>query len=246
MNFALTVAEFYKHNKDINIPTYLAFLGVKICFNVVVHPNLMRKLYYSGIKDHEWLLKSLQENSKTKVKGQGQLSPTFTNQQGICQGDVFSADLYKLYNNKLLNRIQRSKKTANTGNIPIQAPACADDVTLLGNDPDSLQFLTGLWKNSSDMDGYIIQESKRVILKMNSFRKYSDGESWSLGTEAMPIVKSTTLMGILRTSSNQEIQAVESNIQKARRTVHSLMVSGLRGENGQEKAYQFNYKQVLD
>lgn len=48
--------------------------------------------------------------------------------------------------------IQRTQEEATIGNIPTQAPTCADDVTLLRNDPDSLHFLTGLCKNSSDMD----------------------------------------------------------------------------------------------
>lgn len=54
---------FYRHNKDINKPMYMAFPDAKSAFDVVVHPNLIRKLYNSGIKDHKWLLiKSLPEN----------------------------------------------------------------------------------------------------------------------------------------------------------------------------------------
>ena len=48
----------------------------------------------------------------------------------------------------------------------------------------------------------------------------------------MPVVDSTTHMGILRTSANQELSAVENNIQKAQRTAYSLMGAGLHGENG--------------
>lgn len=116
----------------------MAFLDAKSALDVVVHQNLMRKLYNSGIKDHERLLiKSLHENSKTSVKWQGHFSPTFINQQGVRQGGVLSAVLYKLYNNDLLDRIQRSQKGATIGDIPIQAPTCAHDVTFLSNDPES-------------------------------------------------------------------------------------------------------------
>ena len=41
-------------------------------------------------------------------------------------------------------------------------------------------------------------------------------------------------MGITRTSTNQESHAVNENIQKARRTLYSLMASGLHGENGMD------------
>ena len=48
----------------------------------------------------------------------------------------------------------------------------------------------------------------------------------------MPVVNNTTHMEILRSSSNQELNAVEQNIQIARRTTYSLMGAGLHGENG--------------
>ena len=47
----------------------------------------------------------------------------------------------------------------------------------------------------------------------------------------MPIVEEAMHMGILRFADAQET-AVSHNIQKARRTVYSLMGSGLHGESG--------------
>ena len=41
MNCALLVEEFYRNNKDLNKPTYLAFIDAKAAFDVVVHPNLI-------------------------------------------------------------------------------------------------------------------------------------------------------------------------------------------------------------
>ena len=48
----------------------------------------------------------------------------------------------------------------------------------------------------------------------------------------MPVVDNTTHMGILRKPTNQEVNAVEHYIQKAKRTAYSLMGAGLHGENG--------------
>ena len=69
---------------------------------------------------------------------------------------------------------------------------------------------------------------------MDSIKTYPESESWTLGSKNMPIVESTIHMGILRTSTNQEMRNVETNIQKGKRTVYSLMGSGLHGENGQD------------
>ena len=37
MNCALIVEEFYRNNKDLNKPTYMAFIDAKSAFDVVVH-----------------------------------------------------------------------------------------------------------------------------------------------------------------------------------------------------------------
>ena len=85
----------------------MAFMDAKSAFDVVVHPNLMRKLYKSGVHTHDWrAINSLHEDSMTFVKWQGEMSPVFFNQQGVRQGGVLSADLYKLFINDLLDRLE--------------------------------------------------------------------------------------------------------------------------------------------
>ena len=115
-------------------------------------------------------------NHKLLLNGK-ELSSTNINQQGVCQGGVLSADLFKFYNNGLLDRIQISGKGARIGGIGIQAPTCADDMTILTNDASSLQLLVDICKDSSDMDGYILQEIKRVLMKMDSVKNYPEGET---------------------------------------------------------------------
>ena len=39
--------KFYRNNKDLIKPTYVAFMDVKSVFDVVVYENLMRKLYHN-------------------------------------------------------------------------------------------------------------------------------------------------------------------------------------------------------
>ena len=109
MNCALLVEEFYRNNKDLNKPTYIAFMDVKSAFDVVVHENLMRKLYHNGVGGLNWLLiNSLHQESLTSVKWQGQLSKSYVNEQGVRQGGVLSTDLFKVYDNGLLDRVQHS------------------------------------------------------------------------------------------------------------------------------------------
>ena len=164
MNCALIVEEFFRNNKDLNRPTYMVFMDAKSAFDVVVHPNLMRKLYKSGVHTHEWLaINSLHEESMTSVKWQGEMSPVFINQQGVRQGGVLSADLYKLFINDLLDRLEATGKGAKIGNIDTSAPTCADDVTVLSNDPEGFQFLISLCKDSSNLNGYVFYRIRKVL-----------------------------------------------------------------------------------
>ena len=235
MNCALLVEEFYRNNKDLKKPTYMAFLDAKAAFDVVVHPNLMRKLYNSGVTGRERLLiDSLHQDSLTSIKWLGELLPTYVNQQGVRQGGVLSADMYKVYNNDSLDRIVESGKGASISSIRVPAPTCAGDVTVMSEGLCGLQSVIKISKDSSQFDGYSLQEIKSVIVMMDSIKTYPESESWTLGSKIMPITESTTHMGILRTSTNQEMQNVETNIQKAKRAAYSIMGSGLHGENGQD------------
>lgn len=74
MNCALFMEEFYQNNKHLKKTNkYVAFMDVKSAFDVVVHPNLMQKLYNSGINGLDWLMiNSLHHESQTAVKLQGQ------------------------------------------------------------------------------------------------------------------------------------------------------------------------------
>ena len=117
-------------------------MDAKSAFDIVVHPNLMRKLYNSGVTGHEWLvIDSLYRDSLTSVRWQGQISPTFVNQQGVRQGGVLGADLFKIYNNGTLCRIDDSGKGATIVQIGLPAPMCADDMAMLSNTSCGLQSL---------------------------------------------------------------------------------------------------------
>ena len=48
----------------------------------------------------------------------------------------------------------------------------------------------------------------------------------------MPTVKKATHVGVLRSDTNAASAAIDENVQKARKTLYSLMASGLHGENG--------------
>ena len=100
----------------------------------------------------------------------------------------------------------------------------------------------------SFMERFLLQPIKSVLLQiLNHLRRCPvDDIVVKMKEQPMRIVKEVMHMGILRSADTQE-SAVTHNIQKARRTVYSLMGSGLHGENGldPEKSYHLLQTYIL-
>ena len=104
----------------------------KSVFNVVLHANLIRRLFQIGIsKQSLLLLHNLYQNAKSYIKWNGQISEEFfIIEQGVRQGGTLSVDLYKVYINPLLDILSNTGLGGKIGNIYCCAPTCADDVAL--------------------------------------------------------------------------------------------------------------------
>ena len=151
------------------------------------------------------------------------------------QGGILSADMYKLYVNTLLDRIQDSGIGGHIGDINCSAPTCADDMSQLSNNDQDLQILCNIAKDYSDMEKYSLQPTKSVVLPINTSGKRkmdNTNRKWTLGDDPMPTVDKAVHVGVTRTTKPNAEAAIEENIQKARRTLYSLMATGLHGENG--------------
>ena len=233
MNCSLILEEYIRNNKDAKVPTYIAFLDAKSAFDVVSHNSLLRKIYHIGIEGSLWnMISSLHSNARTVIKWEGQLSDVFDIGQGVRQGGIMSTDLYKVYENPLLDRLDDIFQGATIGEVKCAAPACADDVANASSKPAPLQALINTSADYGSMERFEFQLVKSVVVKIDPD---SDGEDyvWTLNGEPMPVVTESMHVGVLR-SANTESSAVNENIKKARRTLYSLMPSGCHGNNGQD------------
>ena len=83
----------------------------------------MRKLFNIGVEGNMWtLIKSLHKDAKSAVKWQGEISEQFRVEQGVCQGGILSTDLYKVYNDGLLDRLNIAENATRIGPIICVAP----------------------------------------------------------------------------------------------------------------------------
>ena len=230
MNCSPILEEYIRNNKDSKKPTYIAFLDAKSAFDVVNHTSLLLKVYQIGIEGAHWnLINSLHTNARTIVMWDGCLSEQFEIQQGVRQGGVLSTDLYRVYENPLLDRLEKIDQGAKIGEICCAAPACADNVAVASSKPDPVQSLVNTSAAYGSMEHYEFQLVKSVILKIDAAEEDQD-YVWTLNGEPMPVVTESMHVGVLRSASTQITAVAENN--KARRTLYSLMPSGCHGHNG--------------
>ena len=132
-----------------------------------------------------------------------------------------------------LRRLDEVKGGYHVGEICCAAPTCADGVAAISNMLGALQSMVSSAVDYSEMELYIIQPGKSVILPVNSnFRNCQTGDiAINIGSKPLPNVSESMHMGILWSANSQE-SAVQENIKKARRTIHRLLGTGLHGENG--------------
>lgn len=236
MNGSLILEEAIRESRDRKQPLYIAFLDVKAAFDVVSHESLLRKLFHIGLEGAEWsLVQSLHCDASSVIKWEGAISDNFQVLQGVRQGGILSTDLYKLYGNNQLDRIQDKGDGFHIGEICCAAPTVADDIAMGSSSLDVLQSLVSTAVDNSKLEKYILQPAKSVILAaVMPYKRAWEKEpeiNITMDGVRMPVVEEAMHMGILRSANSQE-STVNHNIQKSRRTAYCLMGAGLHGSNG--------------
>ncbi|CAC5394456.1 unnamed protein product [Mytilus coruscus] len=245
LNAAIIFEEIYREYTDCNSPFYI---DAKSAFDVVIINMLMRKLFLLDIDPATWsIIDELHKNTSCSIKWKNQLSQEFKVYQGVKQGGLLSADLYKLYMEScligthttssyiyiedLLSLYENSTLGCKIGNININAVACADDIALLTDNPYDLQILVNHALQYSQLHYYTLQSQKSVIIQVENKAKKTANHNWNfnLDNKEMPNLDKSTHLGIIRstTKSKSDTFNTEQNITKARRTAYSLLSAGL-------------------
>ena len=125
---------------------------------------------------------------------------------------------------------------ASIGGVQCAAPACADDVTMMSDSKEELQRLLYMAYGHSVLEHYVLQPLKNVILVVEPTeakdKKSNPDFTWTLGGVEMPQVKKTMHMGMTRSGVLSSTLGVDTNMQKARCSLYSLLPAGLHGKNG--------------
>ena len=136
------------------------------------------------------------------------------------QGGILSAELYKIYVNPLLDRLNKTGIGAKVGGIICNTSACADDVTINTYSDQDVQILLDIAADFVNQERYELQPSKTNIVRIKPSHRLSiSGEMQTLllNDSEIPEVEQVTHIGleIANTISNAAEANVENNITKS-------------------------------
>ena len=148
---------FKKFNRDLE----LLAVDAEKAFDTVNHDIMLNKLYHDGITGDMWLLlRNICDGLILKVKWGDQTTESIDikhrKYRYTPRCKTVNLTRYKRYNNTILDSITKSTLGATIGNITVSAPACADEIALLGESKDMQAMLNLLEYNT-----------KRDLVKLN-------------------------------------------------------------------------------
>ncbi len=227
----LGVTEVMATAKAEKMPLYIVALDAQKAFDVVSHEILIRKLLTNGTpRDIIAEIISLYSNTSEVVLWEGCTSKPYAVSQGVRQGGIISADLYKLYVDELLYRLQETGKGMIIGSVHIAVAACADDIILMSPTKEGIQSLLDVAVSYSRECRYKLHPTKSVI---SAYRDMPPDDV-TLYTDPIPTSAKVEHLGVTRNMVNPNTMkdCIEDRIGLMRRTSHSLMDIGLHGDNG--------------
>jgi hypothetical protein len=230
-NAAVLLTEAIADAKTQRQPLQITFMDASKAFDVVDHSSMLRHLYNRGVCGKLWLvMDDLYTGTKSAVKWDGQISPTFAEEQGIRQGGVSSTTLFNNRSTPLLNRLSSCRGSFRIGCIPLGPIMCADDLALLSDTSLGMQYLV----NEAGADA----SRERYSFSMTKTKSIASKEvgpnpiAALLYGNPLQFTKQEKHLGIIRTVDGKCKETVKDRIQTARRTAYSLMSAGLHGLNG--------------
>ena len=182
----LLLTEIINYAKTHHLPLYIATLDAQKAFDVVDHDQLKVKLFHQGIDPKLWcLLDDLYSNMTEVVKWRGKFSERYEVLQGVGQGRIPSAHMYKAHIKPHLDTMQRADIGVSIGPYYIGTPTVADDVIHAATSPVSMQIMLNHSHQYSVENKYNLHPDKGTITE---FLNIKENTQFTLGEN---IIKTT-------------------------------------------------------
>jgi len=196
LNSALLLRECVGNIRGNGDTAYVCLLDARKAFDTVWHQGIFFKLAALGCNMHIWhTLWNYYQGFKCSVHTVGGLSEWFEAKQGVHQGGPFSMKLYIIFNNDLLDQLDRSGHGVQCSSPPLNfsCPAYADDVSMVTLYKPKLQALLDISYQHSCIWRYAFNPKKSQVLIFGN--DSSPCRQLHLGGEALAVVSRAKHLG---------------------------------------------------
>jgi hypothetical protein len=209
-------------------PVYIVTLDAAKAFDTVDHEILLQKLACIGTQQGIWeAVTNLYDSPREFVVAHGLKSREYAVNQGVRQGGVLSATLYKLFIHNLLDSLMGDQEGLTIGTVQIGSPTCADDVLLMANSEYNLQVMLDEVHDNASRHRYKINPEKTTLTcfgRKTCTNLYYGGVKLDTTTNFVHL-------GIERSNHGQDI-LIEQRASTGRKATFALMPAGLYGSDG--------------
>ena len=175
------------------------------------------------------------------------LSDCFQIRQGVRQGSLLSTHFYKLYVDPLLHDLKEQALGSFVGTTYVGALTVADDFLFLPNSADELQMMLDLKYTYSGERRYRIHPIKTVLVPRvatQSSKKHDKDTVFYVGKSKISTSDSSEHLGLIRSTKDENELNIKKKISLARRTLYSLIKTGVHGSNGLNPKTSYKTYQV--
>lgn len=133
---------------------------------------MWREMYKYGVRGKMWrVIKNLYKRVESCVLVDGKTTGFFTIEVGVRQGCMLSPMLFLLYINGLAEEIKRRGRGVLYGNIRISILLFADDIVLLAENKEDLQWLMQITYEYSRKWRFLFNYDKSAVVVFDMNKK---------------------------------------------------------------------------
>ena len=199
-----TIIDKYIHKNGKGNKIYACFIDFRKAFDTVCHEGLLLKLQRAGINGKVYeLIKSMYQNSISRVKCKNTLTDSIDIKQGVHQGSFLSPLLFNIFINDIGN-------TLLTDDAPIVYDSkvnhllYADDLVLVSTTEEGLKSNIDRVHEYCTKWGLAINtEKSKVMTFSKSGRMPKDRFKFVIGTNDIEYVNQYKYLGVIFTSNGK-------------------------------------------
>ena len=181
--------EVEKYCMDMKKTFFGCTLDGDSAFEVVNRKIQTRELYCAGETGQYWKASHFSyQNSRTRIKMNGQLSRSIEETLGVKQGRNKSSDNYKIYIAPLLDTLDNSDLGVWIGHINVGVSGVADDVYLMSDKQSKLQEQMNIAVHYGKMFRITYGASKSKVTVVGSdvdVKYYEDVKPWRMDDQVV-------------------------------------------------------------